>query len=330
MKKKIDITIVIVNYKSWKHLSNCLDSILKIKQDEFLLEVIIVDNHSNDGVFNDFSSKYTSFKFIENTANNGFSNGCNLGARNAQGDFILFLNPDTIVNKQAILTLFQLAENNPNYGIVSCNIINSKGGLNKIEKIFPSFSSLFGFTRVIYRIINYNQLKEKYDVSKEIVFPDWVTGAVVFMSKEWFQKIGGWNEDYWMYSEDVDICKKVSNNGGLVALTRNAEIIHHHGGAARINTKTVALTKTEVIISNHVYINNHFTGFLKVLSLIILVLVILTTNFLLAIIGTIFFYIPKLKVRLLIFTNIIKYYTKAIIKGTWMSEKAMNFKIRQI
>ena len=167
-------------------------------------------------------------------------------------------------------------------------------------------------------------MKERFEISKRIIFPDWVTGSVIFISKDWFHKIGGWNESFWMYYEDVDICKKINLYGGLIALTRDAKIIHQHGGATRINKKTTAITKTEVIISNHVYINIHFKRFIKEIALVFLVFYTLITNLMTAIIGAIFFFIPKLHVRLIIFINLIHYYLNSIKNGTWLSEKVIN------
>ena len=119
------------------------------------------------------------------------------------------------------------------------------------------FKTIFG----IVRAINGKQLRKNIIRKNNILFPDWVSGAVVLISINWFDKIQGWNEDYWMYFEDVDLSKKVADLGGEIALLENVEIIHNHGGSSRINIKTAAITKTEVLISKHVYINNHFKGF---------------------------------------------------------------------
>lgn len=321
-----NISIIIVNYKSWEPLSLCLNSIVEIDQNLFSFEVIVVDNYSDDTILKTFVNKYPSFQFIENTANNGFSNACNLGAQKAKGSYLFFLNPDTIINKEALATLLKLAKENPMYGIVSCNIINAKGSINKENKPFPSFLTLFGLTKIIYKAFYSKHLKERFNSSKRVVFPDWVTGSAIFISKEWFDKIGGWDEDFWMYFEDVDLCKKVCNRGGLVALTRDAKIIHRHGGATRINKSTEALTKTEVLISNHIYINKHFKGFKKQVLLITFVINTFIINLLSAVFGALFFFIPKLHVRFIIFINLVYYYIGVIKNNSWLSKRAMNFK----
>ena len=122
-----DISIIIVNYKSWAHLQNCLLSLEGIDQDSFSFEVIVVDNHSNDNTLDGFSKEFPAYKFVSNTGNYGFSSGNNFGAQQASGEFLLFLNPDTILKKSAILTMLQLAKENSDYGIVSCTKLNTKG-----------------------------------------------------------------------------------------------------------------------------------------------------------------------------------------------------------
>ena len=324
------ISVIIVNYKCWKDLENCLFSLINIDKSDFNYEVIVVDNKSNDGIFNNFLNKFPEVKFVENSGNNGFSNGCNKGVSLAKGDYFLFLNPDTIVSKEPIISMLKLAKEHSDYGIVSCNQLNKKGGSEKIIRLFPSLQNLFGITRAIFKSIHKKELSKRFDISNGIVFPDWVSGSVVFISRKWFKKVDGWNEDYWMYSEDIDLCKKVSKLGGKIALNKNAHIIHNHGGASRLNVKTAALTKTEVIISKHVYVNNHFKGFLKYFSQFLIVFQVLSTKFILALFGIVLFFIPKMNLQLIIFINLINYYVYALVRNSWLSDRSMNNKIGQI
>jgi len=161
-----------------------------------------------------------------------------------------------------------------------------------------------------------------------IVFPNWLSGSLILMSKDWFYKLEGWNEDYWMYYEDVDICKRTIDLQGKIALTKDTSIIHNHGGASRINVKTTSLTKSEVIISRHIYIRNHFKSGVKFLSQLLLALVVIIEKFILAIFGLFLFFIPKMLVNVYLFINMLKYYFQAIINGTWLSKRSMNYKTK--
>lgn len=321
----MDISIIIVNYRGWKALEKCLDSLENIVSQAFSFEVIVIDNFSNDGQFLVFKKKYKEFLFIENSGNNGFSNGCNQGAAAAKGQYLLFLNPDTKISIEALETLLQTAVSHPEIGILSCLQIDEKDEYYKQNLLFPAFGRFFGISRSFYRSVNKEKLEQRFTTTNDLFYPDWVSGAVIFISRNWFDKIKGWNEDYWLYFEDVDICKKIAAIGGKVAVTQKATIFHQHGGASRINVKTKALTKTEVIISKHVYISNHFSALKSFLLHVLLVMGTLSVKSILAFLGLFLFFIPKLKVNRLMLKNISVYYFNAVIKQTWISPRAMNY-----
>jgi GT2 family glycosyltransferase len=321
----LDISIIIVNYRGWKALDECLESIDTISSKTFSFEVIIVDNFSNDGKFPVFKQKYSKFTFIENSGNNGFSNGCNFGASIATGNHFLFLNPDTKLTFEALETLLETAVSHPEIGILSCLQINENDVFYKQNNLFPALGRFFGISRSLFRKLNKANLEKRFNNSDNLFYPDWVTGAVIFISREWFNKINGWNEDYWLYFEDVDLCKKISDNKGKVAVTRKATIFHQHGGASRLNVKTKALTKTEVIISKHVYISNQFSTGVQLYLHSLLILGVLSEKIILSLLSLFLFFIPKLKVNRLMLKNLSVYYFNAIQKQTWISPRAMNY-----
>ncbi len=322
----MDISIIIVNYRGWKALDDCLESIKTIYSETFSFEVVVVDNFSNDGQFPIFKHKYSNFTFIENSGNNGFSNGCNFGASMAKGNHFLFLNPDTKLTLEALATLLQTATSHPEIGIVSCLQINENNIFYNQKNLFPALGRFFGISRSIYRKWNKTKLAKRFDESDSLFYPDWVTGAVIFISRDWFDKIKGWNEDYWLYFEDVDLCKKMNSSGGKVAVTRQATIFHQHGGSSRINVKTKALTKTEVIISKHVYISNQFASITHFYLQTLLIIGVLSEKLLLSILSLFLFFIPKLQVNRLMLQNLFTYYFNALKNQTWISPRAMNYR----
>lgn len=318
---KIDLSVIIVNYKSWQHLSNCLHS-LDFDPGQFSFEIIVVDNCSNDGKLEEFQELFPKVNFILNSGNNGFANGCNVGAKESIGNFLLFLNPDTIANSTALAKMFQYAKQHPAVGITSCKQKNLKGGFEKVHREFLSLFTLFGFFRMFGKLFRSN----KNISDQEIVFTDWVSGSVVFMSREWFHQIGGWNEDYWMYYEDMDLSKKVHESNGKVAVLTSCEILHNHGGSSRLNLKTASLTKNEVQISKHVFISNHF-GFLeKQVSFFILITFNIISKFILAVFGILLFFIPKMRLNVYLFSKLIAYYTNSLSRLSWLSINSLNNK----
>src|SRR5690349_21909128 len=121
-----DIAIVIVNYKSWDALGECLEALTAMDTNRFSFETIVVDNGSGDGKYDTFASRFPNIRFIGNTGNNGFANGCNFGANAAHSDYYLFLNPDTVAGEEAIYTLWQTAKDNPDFGIVTCTQVDAQ------------------------------------------------------------------------------------------------------------------------------------------------------------------------------------------------------------
>lgn len=321
-KNKTVISIIIVNYKSWQHLERCLNAIRNIDTENFVLEVIIIDNSLDTNKLTEFKSNYLDFNFYLNSGNNGFSNGCNLGAKKATGSYYLFLNPDTIITKEPILEMFSVISKAPNLGAVSCLQKNNDGTFEKSIRFFPKISTLFGFFRAIFKY----SLNKSVKKEKNIIYPDWLSGAVIFISKKWFEKVNGWNGDYWMYFEDVDLSKKIRNKNGEVGLLTNTHIIHNHGGSSRINLKTAGITKLEVIVSKHVYIFNHFKGFNYFFLQTLVVINTIISKIILGLLGLFLFFIPKLNLQFILLKKVMYYYFSAIKNKTWLSEKSQNFK----
>jgi GT2 family glycosyltransferase len=319
------IAIIIVNYKGWNDLEHCLDSLVLIDSKTIHLEVIVVDNCSNDGKFEQFKTKYADFNFVLNTSNNGFANGCNVGAALASSNYYLFLNPDTKVEQKNLENYFQTYTEHSEIALLSCLQIDEKGNYYNPYRLFPTLITFFGIPRAIYKVLKKNTIEKRINYSETFFYPDWVTGAVILISKEWFEKVKGWNEDYWMYMEDVDLCKRIFNQNGKIAILKSATIFHKHGGASRINLTTKALTKTEVLISKHVYISNNFSTFTAFLLHIRLIFGTLFEKLLLAILSIPLFFVKKLKVNQFIFINYINYLFNAMLHKTFISPRAVNF-----
>ena len=316
-----DLSIIIVNYKSWKVLAECLDSFIQYTP-KLNYEVIVVDNDSQDGLLESFSQKYPQTTFIKNTGNKGFAHGCNLGADNAHGKFLLFLIPDTVLtNDTAIDDMFNFAQHNTNIGITSCRRINPKGKPER-EMAFANPWLIISWIRAIYKLTNKAKIQKKFPKNEMIWNPDWVAGSVVFIEKELFNKIGKWDQNsFWMYYEDVDLCRKVKLQNKEIALLRNVELKHMHGGSSRKNPATAAITKSEVVTSSHVYIQLHSQG----LNSILLHSVIFTDTLLSQLMKILFtlpvFWGASFRVNILVLTVTSKYYINALIRNTWKSKR---------
>ncbi len=292
--------------------------------ENYSYEVIVIDNQSSDNELLKFKNKYSNVKFVVNSGNNGFANGCNLGASLAKGSYFLFLNPDTFLKKNVLQRLLSTYKENEELAILSCLQVNEKGKYYRQYNSFPSFFSFFGINRAITRITKKENLDKKFRKKGTLFYPDWVTGAVVFISRNWFEKIEGWNEDYWMYLEDVDLCQKSISKGGKLAVSTETVICHKHGGSSRLNRDIEAITRSEVVISKHVYINNHFSGIKKFILHSMLIAGSLSEKLFLSLVQ-LPFSPSRTNLNLLILKNLLSYYNHVADKGIWLSKRSMNF-----
>lgn len=320
----MDISIIIVNYNSWVVLSDCIESILNLNS-TLNTEIIVVDNKSTNDLFLQYQQKYPTVKWISNSGNNGFANGSNFGVANAVGDYLFFLNPDTKLNS-GVLEHFIEIYNKENIGILSCLQTNNKGTFHKYNLLFPNSLRVFGILRSFERIFKKKQLTQHFKETDTRSYPDWISGSAIFISKQNFDLIDKWCEDYWMYFEDVDLCKKVQKNNLPCVITKEISLFHLHGGASRVNPKTKAITKSEVIKSRHVYISNHFSAnSQKWLHPLLMTNNLLSVG-ILSLLSFPLFFLKKLQVNRYKFLELCNYYASALKNKTWLSNRSTNFK----
>lgn len=313
-----DLSIIIVTYKGWNRLDLCLSSLKAFSGERFSKEVIVVDNTPDQNEISEVKSKYPGFTFIHNIINGGYGYAVNIGVEHCTGRYILVLNPDTVAGETAVLSLVEAAEKHPEYPIISCRQVNEKGKECNVMSSFPGFRNLTGLMRSFTG-------KKAFPSEGNFIFPDWVSGSVLLMRNETFRKLNGFDDDYWMYFEDVDLCKRASLLGN-VALLNDTVIEHNHGGSSRVNPETTALTKTEVHISRHVYISKHKKGPERSGIQLFLILNNLVTNLIAAIPGLILFFIPSLRIRTLIFAKLVAYYLGSAANGSWISPRSVNYR----
>ena len=255
-----NISIIIVNYKSWIPLENCLNSLLK--QENVNTDIIVVDNNSSDNTLEQYKKRFPSVEWIENKKNYGFSKACNIGESKSKYDLLLFLNPDTILEKNCLEKIFK---KNIDYNskIISIKQIDKKKKNTNAYGYFLSFHTYNGLLRFFYRLI-FRKTK-KINERLDYFCPDWISGSFVIISKNKFHIIGKWDERFWMYYEDMDLCKRAKENDMEIIMLNDIFCYHFHGLSSRINYKTKIKSKTEVLISKIKYVKKHFNGFKKFL-----------------------------------------------------------------
>ena len=283
-------------------------------------EVVVVDNSSDDDQFGDFVQKYPGIRFIQSQHNVGFGAGCRLGARHALSDYFLFLNPDTVANRESIYSMLEFLKAQETYGIVSCR---QHENLAKHRLLFPNIWRLSGLVKSLEARLSSDRFKIKHWQDLEFLQPDWVSASVLMISRKNYEKIGGWSQKLWMYYEDPDLCRRFKNLGGLAALITNRKILHKHGGSTRLDLETTALTKTELATSRHVYIQEHFQEPARSISQVILIIGFLLFGGLSALMGIVFFFIPIMRLQSVIWRRKLQYYVNALKTGSWLSPRLL-------
>lgn len=247
------LSVVIVNYRSWDDLDACLKSLEPLEA-----EIIVVDNDSADGLMDRFCGRHPRVRFIRNEGNYGYAHGCNRGANVASGEWLLFMNPDARDPGGQIRALLQAATSCPDAGIVAPGQVDEHGRPRKIFDAFPSALTLLGPVRSLLRAIAPARYPDPHDTLAEWAEVDWVSGSVLLLRHDLWSELGGWHEGFWMYSEDVDLCRRARDRGAKVHATARATIVHRHGGASRRDPAIEALTRAETTISRHYYAHRHF------------------------------------------------------------------------
>jgi len=221
------LSIVIVNFNSKKLLLNCVDSLYKWVNNCFD-EIIVVDNASTKEKIsaNDFD-RHQKVKFYSLDSNFGFGAANNFGVKQAKGDLILLLNPDTLIVDDSIRDMARYYSGKNSIGAITC-LLYSADDKTLQKSFFGRFQSLLGLT---IRRYNYQEI----NTSVDFMPTDIVTGACLLIKKSLFEKIGGFDQNFFMYLEDDDLCKRLVDLGYQNGVFLKAKIIHLEGKSSEFN-----------------------------------------------------------------------------------------------
>jgi len=221
-REKIDLSILIVNFNSGVFLLNTVESIFAagIKSK---FEIIIADNNSTDNSLNVLKKKYKDIKIVQTGGNLGFAKGNNFGSQFCNGEFFLILNSDTHIHKGSIDILLEKLRRNSKTGIIAPVLLNEDGSfqlsfgrdLKLLEEFFLKF-----FSKQFYR---FYYIWKKGNIEKDV---NWVSGACFLISGSLYRKITGFDENFFLYMEDADLCKRVRNEGYNIHITSKSKITH--------------------------------------------------------------------------------------------------------
>jgi N-acetylglucosaminyl-diphospho-decaprenol L-rhamnosyltransferase len=213
------LSIVIVNYKSEKYLTKCISSI-KEKVLGVDHEVIIVNNDEEKKLE---AKLPKDMRLINSGGNIGFGAACNLGAKSAKGEILCFLNPDTEIVSENIDELLKKLEDNKKVAVIGPRLVTENG-----KTQWWCAGKDFSIWQLFKNNVGVIDSKKIWESEKEIL-ADWVSGAALLAKKEVFEKIGGFDERYFMYAEDMDLCRRIRALGFNVLYAPQFVVLHKCG-----------------------------------------------------------------------------------------------------
>lgn len=232
----MDVSIIIVNYRSREKTRGCLRSVQGSNLSGIKSEIIVVDNSEESDFDESFRREFPTVSFISGGGNVGMGRGNNKGALKATGSFFLILNPDTIVRRDAIRNLFYSLRDREDIGIIGPRLLNPDGTLQYSCLRFPNvwtpiFRRTFLGRFAANHLGRYLMIDFDHQSARDV---DWMIGSCLMIRADFYRSSGGFDERFFMYFEDIDLCRRAWRAGFRVVYYPEAEVVHDHTrGSAR-------------------------------------------------------------------------------------------------
>lgn len=246
----IDLTIIVVSWNVRDLLRCCLRSIRdSALTGDLQFEIVVVDNASSDGSPEMIAAEFPDVRLVANAENRGFTAANNQGLALSQGRFLLLLNPDTEVVGDALPTMVRYMEAHPEVGAVGPQLRYPDGSLQSSRRRFPTFATALVESTVIQEWWTDNRFLRRYymaDTPDHVIQPvDWIVGACLMVRREVYERVGGLDERFFMYSEELDWCRRIKSAGWTVVYLPDAVVVHHEGKSSE-----------QVVAARHIYFHS--------------------------------------------------------------------------
>jgi len=243
-----DLSIVIVNWNVRDLLRRCLHSImsslqlpssifhppssnLQLPTSNLQIEVIVVDNASSDGSVAMVKEEFPQVRLIANSENLGFTVGNNQGIAVSRGRYVFLLNPDTEVVGDALATMIEYIDDHPQVGALGPQLLNPDGSVQSSRRRFPTLATAFLESTILQQWFPHNHVTRHYYITDrpddEVQEVDWVTGACLLARREAIENVGVLDEGFFMYSEELDWCRRIKAQGWKMVYLPTAKVIHY-------------------------------------------------------------------------------------------------------
>jgi N-acetylglucosaminyl-diphospho-decaprenol L-rhamnosyltransferase len=242
-----DLSVIIVNWNVRSLLERCLQSVTASAQHGALkCQVIVVDNASTDGSLEMVQRLFPTVQLIGSNANLGFARANNLGATRASGRYVLFLNPDTEVVANALATMVAYMDQHTDVGLLGPKLLFPDGRVQPSRRRFPTLATAFLESTIVQQWFPQNRILDRYyahdrsdDVEQDV---DWVVGACMLIRRQAWERVGTLDERFFMYSEELDWCRRLKSAGWRAVYLPSATVVHHEGQSS-----------AQVVPARHIY-----------------------------------------------------------------------------
>jgi GT2 family glycosyltransferase len=232
----IDLSVIVVNWNTCEFLRGCLASVLA-ESAELALELLVIDNDSQDDSLNMLATEFPQATVIANTANVGFAAANNQGIALATGRHVVLLNPDTKVVDKALAKMVTYLDQHPSVGVVGPKLMLPDGTIQGgAAGHDPSPGTVFAYALVLHSLFPHRVrglwlAKENYQAAENDV--DWVAGACLMVRAPVIQQVGPMDTSFFMYAEDIEWCYRIKKAGWRIVCLSSTSVIHHIGGSTR-------------------------------------------------------------------------------------------------
>lgn len=243
-----DLAVIIVSYNTRELLENCLRSVFDAEQPRKGTEVVVVDNASRDDSIAMVEKEFPQVKIVQNKENLGFSKANNIGVAVTNSRHYLFLNSDTIIGRYSLVKPLKYLKKHPKAGAITVKLILGNGEIDYDNRRgFPTpwttFCRLFGLSKLFPKSTFFNSYYLGYRPIKKATPIPVTAGSFLMMPKKVYDKLRGWDEDYFFYGEDIDICYRLQQAGYQIIYYPKSVTVHLKGASSGFRKETKDITK---------------------------------------------------------------------------------------
>jgi len=231
----VDVTAIIVSYNTKDLLAECLHSVWE-QTGDLLAEVIVVDNASTDGSCEMVKERFPKVHLISNKENVGFAKANNMAIQTSSGRYILLLNSDAVVIDDSVQRMVQFLDENPQIGACGCKLLFPDGRYQRSAWPLPKIlSGIYGYSNLFDRIALFPRLlaPDWFDYPERTRAVGYCTAACLLVSRRCIEEVGLMDENFFLYSEEVDWCKRMWESKWQVFYLAEAKVVHYNGGSQR-------------------------------------------------------------------------------------------------